>query len=58
MIRKNISLKKYNSFNIEVNAKEFAEEAKFTNQDHSQATYAKKIDKKETKIHWKIDAKF
>ena len=34
-----------------------AEEAKFTNQDHSQATYAKKIDKKETKIHWKIDAK-
>ena len=32
-------------------------EAKFTNQDHSQATYAKKIDKKETKIHWKIDAK-
>ena len=25
MIRKNISLKKYNSFNIEVNAKEFAE---------------------------------
>ena len=34
-----------------------AGEAKFTNQDHSQATYAKKIDKKETKIHWKIDAK-
>ena len=34
-----------------------AEEAKFTNQDHSQATYAKKIDKQETKIHWKIDAK-
>ena len=25
MIRKNISLKKYNSFNIEVNAKEFVE---------------------------------
>ena len=34
-----------------------AGEAKFTNQDHSQATYAKKIDKQETKIHWKIDAK-
>ena len=25
MIRKNISLKKYNSFNIDVNAKEFVE---------------------------------
>ena len=34
-----------------------AGEAKFINQDNSQATYAKKIDKKETKIHWKIDAK-
>ena len=34
-----------------------AGEPKFTDQDHSQATYAKKIDKKETKIHWKIDAK-
>ena len=34
-----------------------AGEAKFINQYNSQATYAKKIDKKETKIHWKIDAK-
>jgi len=30
--------------------------SKFIDQDHSQATYAKKIDKKETKINWKIDA--
>ena len=29
---------------------------KFTDQDHSQATYAKKIDKSEAKIDWKIDA--
>ena len=28
---------------------------KFTNQDHSQATYAKKIDKSETKINWNLD---
>ena len=30
--------------------------ANFIDQDHSQATYAKKIDKNETKINWKIDA--
>ena len=30
--------------------------SKFVDQNHSQATYAKKIDKKETKIDWKIDA--
>jgi len=30
--------------------------SKFVNQDHSQATYAKKIDKNETKINWNIDA--
>jgi len=30
--------------------------SKFLNQDHSQATYAKKIDKNETKIDWKMDA--
>ena len=29
---------------------------KFIKQDHSQATYAKKIDKKETKIDWKKNA--
>ena len=29
---------------------------KFMNQDHSQATYAKKIDKNETKINWDKDA--
>jgi methionyl-tRNA formyltransferase len=29
---------------------------KFTDQDHSQATYAKKIDKNEAKIDWKTDA--
>ena len=29
---------------------------KFTEQDHSQATYAKKIDKNETKINWSINA--
>ena len=29
---------------------------KFINQDHSQATYAKKIDKGETKINWNLDA--
>ena len=29
---------------------------KFTDQDHSQATYAKKIDKTETKINWNLDA--
>jgi methionyl-tRNA formyltransferase len=29
---------------------------KFINQDHSQATYAKKIDKSETKINWNLDA--
>ena len=29
---------------------------KFTNQDHSRATYAKKIEKNETKINWKLDA--
>ena len=31
--------------------------SKFIEQDHSEATYAKKIDKKETKIYWKRDAK-
>ena len=30
--------------------------AKFVNQDHSQATYAKKIDKNESKVNWSIDA--
>ena len=30
--------------------------SKFIEQNHSQATYAKKIDKNETKIDWKIDA--
>ena len=30
--------------------------SKFTKQDHPKATYAKKIDKNETKINWKIDA--
>ena len=30
--------------------------SKFIEQDHSKATYAKKIDKNETKINWKIDA--
>ena len=29
---------------------------KFIDQNHSQATYAKKIDKKETKINWSLDA--
>jgi len=29
---------------------------KFIDQDHSQATYAKKIDKNEAKINWKINA--
>ena len=29
---------------------------KFVNQDHSKATYAKKIDKNETKINWSVDA--
>ena len=29
---------------------------KFTAQDHSEATYAKKIDKNETKIDWSLDA--
>ena len=32
------------------------ENTKFINQDHSQATYAKKINKSEAKIIWKIDA--
>ena len=32
------------------------ENLKFIDQDHSQATYAKKIDKNETKINWKADA--
>ena len=32
------------------------ENPKFINQDHSQATYAKKINKSEAKIIWKIDA--
>ena len=31
--------------------------AKFEEQDHSVATYAKKISKAEGKIHWNIDAK-
>ncbi len=31
-------------------------EPKFVTQDHSKATYAKKIDKNETKINWGIDA--
>ena len=30
--------------------------SKFIDQDHSQATYAKKIDKNETKINWNLDA--
>jgi len=30
--------------------------SKFIEQDHSQATYAKKIDKNETKINWNTDA--
>ena len=30
--------------------------SKFINQLHSEATYAKKIDKKETKINWNLDA--
>ena len=30
--------------------------AKFTEQDHLEATYAKKIDKSETKINWNLDA--
>ena len=29
---------------------------KFTDQDHTKATYAKKIEKNETKINWKLDA--
>ena len=32
------------------------ENLKFIDQDHSQATYAKKIDKNETKINWNTDA--
>ena len=32
------------------------ENPKFIEQNHSQATYAKKITKKETKINWEIDA--
>ena len=32
------------------------ESSKFINQDHSQATYAKKIEKNETKINWNKDA--
>ena len=34
----------------------FAEDQKFIVQDHSKATYAKKIDKSETKIDWKDEA--
>ena len=34
----------------------FAEDQKFIAQDHSKATYAKKIDKSETKIDWKDEA--
>ena len=34
----------------------FAEDQKFIAQDHSIATYAKKIDKSETKIDWKDEA--
>ena len=30
--------------------------AKFIDQDHSQATYAKKIDKRETRINWSLEA--
>ena len=30
--------------------------SKFIDQKHSQATYAKKIDKNETKINWSLDA--
>ena len=33
-----------------------ARNPKFTDQDHSKATYAKKIDKNETKISWKEEA--
>ena len=32
------------------------ENFKFIEQDHSQATYAKKIDKNEAKINWNLDA--
>ena len=32
------------------------EDPKFIAQDHSKATYAKKIDKNETKINWNLDA--
>ena len=31
-------------------------DAKFTDQIHSEATYAKKVDKTETKINWNLDA--
>ena len=30
--------------------------SKFVEQVHSEATYAKKIDKNETKINWNLDA--
>jgi methionyl-tRNA formyltransferase len=33
-----------------------ASNAKFLDQNHSEATYAKKIDKSETKINWNLDA--
>ncbi len=33
-----------------------ANKAKFINQIHTEATYAKKIDKNETKINWNLDA--
>ena len=33
-----------------------ARNPKFTDQDHSKATYAKKIDKNETKIVWNVEA--
>ena len=35
----------------------FKDKAKFVTQDHSKATYAKKIDKKESKINWNSAAK-
>ena len=39
------------------NLKSFKEgNLKFINQVHSEATYAKKIDKNETKINWDLDA--
>ena len=44
----------YNEKSIAKNLKEG--NLKFINQIHSEATYAKKIDKNETKINWDLDA--